>query len=278
MPTTTLYPAALTLTFLLISGSSGCADTTPAPNPERVGDAPGKVGGGEPNAGSSGTTGGGGAPSPSGGTPSPPATGNPGSGTPKPDAGTPGGGTPAPDAGTPGGGGGGETPGGGNPNDNGTCTGMVGNGVGRVIAAGSIPLVDGGKYDVRNSCGKPVYMLNATEDCGICVDFLGTWSRPGNLFDQLKAAGADVVIISASTPTGGAGSVATAQKLRARFGLGTRFYIGYEPLGADNFGGFVQKRAYTAGARIALLLKRGNVMAAGGQEDEPARIRSLLGL
>jgi hypothetical protein len=165
-----------------------------------------------------------------------------------------------------------------NASDGSVCNGAAGNTPGKITSAGFIPLADGGKYELRNSCGRPIYILNATEDCGICVEELTEWSRAGGVFDQLKAGGADVVIVSASTPSGGVGSAETAKKLRTRFALGTRFYLGFEPRGALDFDGFIAKRAYTAGARISLILKKGNIFAQGDQEDDPARIKQLLGI
>jgi hypothetical protein len=62
-----------------------------------------------------------------------------------------------------------------NPSDGNACSGTVGQGIGLVTAAGAVPLAEGGTYDVRRSCGKPIYMLGVTETCGICMQKLGRY-------------------------------------------------------------------------------------------------------
>jgi hypothetical protein len=150
-------------------------------------------------------------------------------------------------------------------------------GVGKTAAPGLIPLVDGGNYEIRKSCGKPVYILGVTENCGICMQELGQWSQPGNVLDQLKTAGADIVLVSALTAQGAPGSATTAAALRTRFNLGSRFFIGYDAQGSG-FNSFIGKRTNTGGARIAYILKTGNIVGGMGQVDDPAQIKLKLGL
>jgi len=163
-------------------------------------------------------------------------------------------------------------------------TGATGSTVGAIIKPGALPLAKGGTYDVRASCAKPIYLLGVTETCGICMQKLGTWTKPGNLFDQLKAEGADVVLVSTDNAQGSPGSPATAEALKKRFALGDRFVVGYEPAGSGvgspstHFNGFIPTRAGVSGARIAIILKPGNVIGAVGQVDDPAEIRAALGL
>jgi hypothetical protein len=157
------------------------------------------------------------------------------------------------------------------------CGTVVGEGVGNLVKAGAVPLADGGSYEIRDHCDRPIYMLGVTETCGICVQKLGQWSTPGGFFDELKAAGADVVLLSTDNPQGAPGSAATAEALRKRFNLGTRFYLGYETRGPQP-GGFISTRIRRSGLREALILKSGNIMGAGGQVDDPAVIRSALGI
>jgi len=167
-----------------------------------------------------------------------------------------------------------------------TCppTGATGQTVGKIAKAGSIPLADGGSYDLRTACAKPVYILGVTETCGICMQELGQWTRPGNVLDQLKAEGADVVLVSTDNAQGVSGSKTTAEALRKRFALGTRFILGYEPAGSAvgqgqaSFSGFIPQRTNMSGARIALILRPGNVIGATGQVDAVADIRAGLGL
>jgi hypothetical protein len=135
-------------------------------------------------------------------------------------------------------------------------------------------------YDVRKNCGKPVYVLGVTESCGICMQKLGVWSQPGNVLDQLKAGGADVVLISAIGTEMGKfvnGSNATAEGLRTRFALGNRFFLGYDTQGS-NFTSFIGQRTNIGGARIAIAMKPGNVIGAVGQIDDPAAIKAGLGI
>jgi hypothetical protein len=131
---------------------------------------------------------------------------------------------------------------------------------------------------LRANCSKPVYLLGVTENCSICMAALGKWTRPSGLLDQLKAAGADVVLVSTCDANGVSSTPATAEALRKRFALGSRFILAYEPLGRDNFKNFIGIRTNMAGARIALLLQAGNVTAALGQVDDEATIRKALGL
>jgi hypothetical protein len=152
---------------------------------------------------------------------------------------------------------------------------------GAVVISGTLPLASGGTYDVRANCGKPIYMLGVTETCGICMQQLGQWTRAGQFLDQLKAEGVDVVLISTDNPSGQPGSVQTAEALRRRFNLGTRFILGYEPAGSSgpNFGNaFITKRTGYGGARIALIVKPGNIIGAVGQVDDEQEIRDALGL
>lgn len=159
--------------------------------------------------------------------------------------------------------------------------GSVGKTPGMVTAAGTIPLAGGGTYDVRANCAKPIYMLGVTETCGICMQQLGQWTKPGNFLDQLVADGADVVLISTENPSGTNGSPQTAEALRARFKLGTRFILAYEPNGSSGptmSNAFITKRTGYGGARIALILKPGNIVGAVGQVDDTTEIRDALGL
>jgi hypothetical protein len=164
-----------------------------------------------------------------------------------------------------------------------TCppTGPVGTTAGKIAKAGSVQLANGGSYDLRANCAKPIYLLGVTETCGICMQKLGQWSRPGNVLDQLKSDGVDVVLVSTDNSQGAPGSVSTAEALRNRFGFGTRFFIGYEPMGSSgqaSFNGFIPTRTNHSGARIALILKPGNVIGAVGQVDDVSAIRAALGL
>jgi hypothetical protein len=161
-----------------------------------------------------------------------------------------------------------------------TCppTGAVGKTAGRIAQAGTIPLAKGGTYDIRANCAKPIYILGVTETCGICMQELGQWSRPGAFLDQLKADGADVVLISTDDPQGANGSAQTAMALSRRFSFNDRYTLAFEPLGRNSFNGFIGSRTGMAGARIALILKPGNVIGAVGQVDSTAQIRAALGL
>lgn len=164
-----------------------------------------------------------------------------------------------------------------------TCPpkGPTGKTPGAVVQAGTLPLAGGGTYDVRQNCAKPIYMLGVTETCGICMQLLGQWTRPGQFLDQLKAEGVDVVLVSTDNPQGMPGSPQTAEALRRRFNLGNRFILGYEPAGSNgpNVGSaFITKRTNYAGARIALIIKPGNIIGATGQVDDEDEIRDALGL
>jgi hypothetical protein len=164
-----------------------------------------------------------------------------------------------------------------------TCppTGATGKVAGKIALAGTLPLAAGGTYDIRANCAKPIYMLGVTETCGICMQQLGQWTRAGQFLDQLKAEGVEVILISTDNPSGLPGSPQTAEALRRRFNLGTRFILGYEPAGANgpNFGNaFITKRTGYGGARIALIMKPGNVIGAVGQVDDEQEIKDALGL
>ncbi len=161
-----------------------------------------------------------------------------------------------------------------------TCpaTGSIGPAVGKVVKPGSFSLAQGGEYTIENNCAKPVYILSVTETCGICMTHLGQWTKAGGFFDQLKAAGVDVILVSSENPQGANGSVETAEAVRKRFNLGDRFILGYEPLGRDSFTSFIATRTRYAGARIALIVKPGNIIGAIGQVDEESEIRKALGL
>ncbi|MBX3186334.1 MAG: hypothetical protein KF819_04930 [Labilithrix sp.] len=163
-------------------------------------------------------------------------------------------------------------------------TGTVGTTIGKIAKSGTLPLAKGGTYDLRANCAKPIYMLGVTETCGICMQKLGVWTKPGNVLDQLKADGADVVLVSTDNPQGAPGSAGTAEGLRRRFALGDRFILAYEPAGSaaggspNHWNGFIPQRTSSSGARIALIMKPGNVIGETGQIDEPAEIRAALGL
>ncbi len=161
-----------------------------------------------------------------------------------------------------------------------TCpaTASVGAAVGKVVQPGSFPLAQGGEYTIEDNCAKPVYILSVTETCGICMTHLGQWTKTGGFFDQLKADGVDVILVSTENPQGAVGSVATAEALRKRFNLGDRYVLGYEPLGRDSFTSFIATRTRYAGARIALIVKPGNIIGAVGQVDDETEIRTALGL
>lgn len=156
--------------------------------------------------------------------------------------------------------------------------GDVGPVAGKIVEPGVISLVQGGRYAIENNCAKAVYVLGVTETCSTCMDQLGRWTRPGAFLDQLKAAGVDVILVSTDNPQGASGSVASADALRKRFDLSDRFIIGYEPFGPDSFEGFVARRTRYSGARIALVVKPGNVIGAVGQIDDESQIRTSLGL
>lgn len=161
-----------------------------------------------------------------------------------------------------------------------TCpaVGRVGSEVGNVVQPGTIPLAQGGAYAIESSCGRPIYVLGVTETCSICMDHLGQWSKAGGFFDQLKAEGVDVILVSTDDSQGRNGSVQTAEALRKRFQLGVRFIVGYEPLGRDSFESFVALRTRYAGARISLLVTADNVIGAVGQIDDEHQVRSALGV
>lgn len=157
-------------------------------------------------------------------------------------------------------------------------TAAVGAFVGKVVQPGSIPLAQGGAYAIESNCAKPVYILGVTETCSICVAHLAQWTKPGAFLDRLRADGVDVVLVSTDGPSGDSGSAATAEALRKRFDLRDRFILGYEPRGRDSFEGFVALRTRFSGARIALIIKPGNIIGAVGQVDEESTIRVALGL
>ncbi len=154
----------------------------------------------------------------------------------------------------------------------------IGQTAGKAVKAGSFPLAHGGEYAIENSCAKPVYILGVTETCGICLSHLNKWTQEDGFFDRLKADGVDVILISTDNQDGENGSVKTAEALRKRFNLGDRFILGYEPLGRESFKGFVAERTRYAGARIALIVKPGNLIGAVGQVDDEATVRTALGL
>jgi hypothetical protein len=161
-----------------------------------------------------------------------------------------------------------------------TCpaTEAIGQTAGKAVAAGSFPLAQGGEYAIEKSCAKPIYILGVTETCGICLAHLNKWTQEDGFLDRLKADGVEVILISTDNQDGENGSVATAEALRKRFNLGNRFILGYEPLGRSSFKGFVATRTRYSGARIALIVKPGNIIGAVGQVDDEATIRAALGL
>jgi hypothetical protein len=167
-----------------------------------------------------------------------------------------------------------------------TCppTKPTGTKVGNVVKVGSLPLAKGGSYDLRANCAKPIYILGVTETCGICMQKLGVWAKANNFLDQLKADGVDVVLVSTDNSSGTPGSVSTANALKNRFGLGDRFFLGYEPAGSaigspdTHSDGFIPLHTQMSGARIALIIKPGNIIGAVGQVDDTLDIRDALGL
>lgn len=150
-------------------------------------------------------------------------------------------------------------------------TGATGGETGQISPDFTLPTDDGGSFNVRQACDRPVVIWRFSENCGICRGVLR--NDVNEMAAQVRAmGGVFVVVFGTALGVDGATTTATledARRIRAEYAVDAEV-----PIAVDV--GVTLNLFYRQGARYVLALRRGNVLAARYGRIEEPELRMLI--